>query len=408
MNESGLSPVSSTESLGSRLQAGIYFQSQDAPEPSYRLLLLDVKADTNAGEARAAIASLWAMLNELRIRDLAPDVRPDPPSSDPPPRSEGKLTCLIGFGARLFDRYPAMPRPEELRRLDDKPFRKIRWMVEEDRQPGEADIALQFIGRTELAVNRAVVEAWMLIAEQSLPLEIVTFHAGFNREDRRSWIGFHDGISNIESSQRAAVITVASQEPAWMEGGTYMAFLRVAIDLERWRRLPREHQELIVGRDKITGDPITGLSTTRASGCPMWGDHRFERNQINPRIPPALEPVLRASHMYRANPNRDGDGRGNIRDEDNRIFRQGYEFAEPLQGGRLRVGMNFVSFQRNLSRLTDMLMLDGWLGNVNFGGFSDQRKDSPPPITLLQLVAGGFYAVPPREGSDSFPGGIIF
>jgi deferrochelatase/peroxidase EfeB len=410
------------QALDSRLQDGIYHRKGEAPPSSYRLLLLNVKPDTGIGEARTAIARIWAMLQELRDRNLATDVRPDPPPARRPnpsrrkdpdeckPCTAPKLTCLLGFGASLFDRYhPRMPRPDQLLRLDQGPFRKIRWVAkEEDRQTGEADLALQFIAWTELAVNRAVAEVWMMIVEQFLPLEIVAVHGGFNREDKRSWIGFHDGISNIKADRRPAVITATSEQPAWMEGGTYMAFFRLAIDLERWRRLPLKTQELLVGRDKLTGSPLEpagpGLPISR-KGSPIFGDPAFKLKHISPPAPPMTASVLLASHMHRANPNR----RDPILEEDNRIFRQGYEFLEQLHDGRLRLGINFVSFQGRLSRVRNMLSKDGWLGDVNFGGCPFTERHAPGPIVFVEMIAGGYYAVPPKGGdAESFPGWSIF
>lgn len=99
--------------------------------------------------------------------------------------------------------------------------------------------------------------------------------------------------------------------------------------------------------------------------------------------------------MHRTNLNRP---RGPIADRDNRIFRQGYEFLESLPGRRLRLGVNFVSFQRKISCLTNILTRDNWLGDANFGG-------NPSP-TLLKLIGGGYYAVPPADGP--FPGADIF
>ena len=400
------------QALESRLQGGIYHQRDPTPS-SYRLLLLNVKPETGIGEARTAIRKLWTMLQDLRARDLATDVGPDPSAAtrrDPrrKPYAAPELTCLLGFGASLFDRYPRMPRPDGLLPLGPGPFRNIRWVAEADRQAGEADLALQFIAWTELAVNRAVAEVWMMIVEQFLPLEIVAFHGGFNREDRRSWIGFHDGISNIEPHRRLAVVTAAS--PAWMDGGTYMAFFRLAIDLERWRRLPRKTQELLVGRDKLTGSPLdpAGLPIS-APGCPVWGDRAFGPEHISPPAPPMTASVSLASHMHRANPNRDPrDPDAPIPEDDNRIFRQGYEFLEQLHDGRLRLGLNFVSFQGRLSRIKNMLSKDGWLGDVNFGGFPFAAPDAPGAVVFVEMIAGGYYAVPPAGDPDSFPGVSIF
>ena len=99
------------------------------------------------------------------------------------------------------------------------------------------------------------------------------------------------------------------------------------------------------------------------------------------------------SHILRANPNRTG-----VADGDNRIFRQGYEFVESLTEGKLRFGVNFVSFQRDLQRLMNILNQPTWLGGANFGGDGD--------VKFVSLIDGGFYAVPPRD--TPFPGARLF
>jgi Dyp-type peroxidase family len=403
-----------------RLQDGIYFRKYQRPSPYYRLLLLNVKAGATSGQARAAIAAVWEMVQGLRrgvVQELRPTRDADPAILVP----AGDLTCLLGFGVRLFDHDPTLTphgvRPAELIHLGyngDQPFPSLLWVEEAERRSGEADLALQFIAETELAVNRAVVEVCMLINDKDnpLPLDIVTFYNGFNRDDRRSWIGFQDGISNIEPSQRRTAIEVALNNPVWMAGGTYMAFLRLAIDLAKWRGLSREHQEILVGRDKLTGYPLEKVTRlgqapvpVPVAGCPMFSNPPPQ--YINPPPPPVTESLLRTSHIHRANPNR------NIADsdEDNRIFRQGYEFLESVTDGGLRVGLNFVSYQRSLNRLTNILNIPGWLGNVNFGGPVSPQLGEPRPISFLSIIAGGFYAVPPKADptqGEEFPGAGIF
>lgn len=236
-------------------------------------------------------------------------------------------------------------------------------------------------------MNRAVVEVAKLVAASRLPLELVGVQAGFQRDDGRSWLGFHDGVNNMPSSQRRIAIEAATADPAWMQGGTYMAILRVLVDLPAWQDLTREAQELLVGRHKLTGCPLTSAqpASDAASGCPP---------AIFRDPPKASDPALQHSHIHRANHNRGAPDT----DANNRIFRQGYEFLDWTAGG-LRVGLHFVSFQRNLARLTAILRLPGWLGDVNFGG----PPSSPP--TLLSVRSGGLYAVAPS--GDPFPGAAL-
>jgi deferrochelatase/peroxidase EfeB len=390
-----------------RLQDGIYFRRDHRPGRCYRLLLVNVKPDATRSEVKESIASVWMRVQALRaelLEDLRPPRLQAPPRAPDPPKPE--LTCLLGFGAPLFERYPDLGSSPDLIRIETEPgpFPALPRVAEADRATGEADLALQFIAESELAVSRAVVEAGMLIKTQSLSFDVAALYGGFNREDRRSWLGFHDGISNIAPElRRSAIETKVARstegDPAWMDGGTYMGFLRLAIDLEMWRGLDRADQELSVGRDLQTGCPITrshggvrevpdGCPEPHGPGTPLYR---------NPHAPP-IDPdnLARSSHMNRANLNRPQDGP--IEDKDNRIFRQGYEFVEALPGGRLQVGVNFVSFQRRISSLTTILTNSSWLGDTNFGG--------TPSRKLLTLIGGGYYAIPPTGGQ--FPGAEMF
>jgi deferrochelatase/peroxidase EfeB len=386
-----------------RLQPGIYFKK---PGRCYRLVLLNVRAGTPRDKAASALERVWRTLVDLR-RGVIQDLKPSRPT-DPSLKGEAsELTCLLGLGASLFDKYPAMKRPPQLLPLRPEPFPSLRWVPEADRRPGEADLAVQLIAETDLAVDRALVELCMLMDTSSV-LELVTFHGGFNRRgDGRSWLGFLDGLSNIASEERAAVVTAGGGHPPWMDGGSYMGMLRLDLDLRTWRGLSREHQETIIGRDKLSGCPLERidppLNPVVAPGCPVLGPGARPAEFLNPPPPPARQTLLRESHIHRANPNRGQPGRR----DNNRIFRQGYEFVEMLGTGRLRLGLNFVSFQSDLSSLTNILMTPGWLGNANLGGPADARPGAPEPVrNLVRVIAGGYYAVPPD--AVPFPGADAF
>jgi len=88
-----------------------------------------------------------------------------------------------------------------------------------------------------------------------------------------------------------------------------------------------------------------------------------------------------------------------------RIFRQGFEYIEPVQSDEikpLKVGLNFVSFQNDPSRLFFILTDPNWLGNSSFGGVLKNRSIS----NLLSVVAAGMFFVPPDE--KPFPGASFF
>lgn len=391
-----------------RLQAGIYFESGTKPPPAYRLLLVNAAAGATRSALKDALAEITASLDELRVGQ-PPELLGQPEKHLEATRELfARLDVLIGYGRRFFDQdlhEPALtqaPRPDFLAYVARKgnPFPALPWLDETTSNRGEADIALQFTGDSQAAVNCAAVEVWKLIVDRGLPVEPVDSFDGFGRIDGRGWLEFHDGVSNMDSKVRLEALE-ASADPEWMCGGTYMAYLRIIINLAMWRQLGRTRQELLVGRDKLTGAALSGVTVDpQGHPCPVArpfpGSDASAEERAEWRDPPeTTHPLLEASHVHRANQSRASPGApGSLR-----MFRQGYEFLEGIGPDGPDLGLNFVSFQCDLRNLQHVLHLPGWLGDVNFGGSAS--SDSQPP-RFLALDAAGLYAVPPRE--EPFPG----
>jgi Dyp-type peroxidase family len=382
---------------GRRLQEGIHLGPGQRPPPAFRLLLLDVAPGTEPAAAAHALGAVHGMLAELKagvVRDLAPM---DGTGATEAGQQFGSLHALLGFGARLFDPARHDPpltsaaRPDYLVPLPAAPaaFPELSWTDRSAVGRGEADVLWQFTADSAAAVNCAAVEVCKLLADDGLPLTPVASFEGFGRLDGRGWLDFHDGVSNLTSGERVKAIE-APPDPAWMGGGTYLAFLRLAVDLTGWRGLPRREQELLVGRAKISGAPLGGTAAAPA------GEGRADH--VDP--PPAIDPVLQASHVHRANRNRTSPSAP----AGLRMFRQGYDYLAEIGPEGPHVGLNFVSFQRDLGVLQHVLNLPGWLGDVNFGGMTGPGHPAPP--SLIGLEAGGLYAVPPRL--RPFPGAAVF
>jgi Dyp-type peroxidase family len=398
--------------MSTRLQQGIAFQSGHKPSPYYRLLLLDAAAGASSAATRDSLQAVHEMLDQLAsgaVRELVG--QPADRATASAELFDG-LEHLMAFGRRLFDStahdppLTTAPQPDFLTYLPGEgPFPALRWessTVVPNR--AERDIAIQLTASSQAAVNCAAVEIWKLLEDLRSPLRAVASFDGFGRSDGRGWLDFHDGVSNLQSSQRSAALEAVG-DPAWMSGGTYMAFLRIVVDLGAWRRLPRNQQELVVGRDKLSG---AGLVATRvdetgevqpiAALVPDEPDDRQLAEYFEPPRP--TDPVLEASHIHRANRARSSP----YAPAALRMYRQGYEFLEEIDG-RPRLGLNFVSFQRDLSVIEQALHQPGWFGDANFGGQSSPNSDARPPLQLLTVSAGGFYAVPPA--ATLFPGAEI-
>lgn len=397
-----------------RLQRGIHFRPGEAPPDFFRFATFNFKPETTPAAAAAALRDIWTVIGDLQkgiVRDLRATRDEDPEITV----ETGGLCALLAYGPRLFDTAKHQPpltaaaaRPDSLPYLRDLPFRSLRWATSAVPASAQTDFAIQFTGSTELSVTRPLVEIAKAIQDGDLPVKLVCFFSGLHRDDRRSWIDFHDGINNMRSEERQQAIEITQAPQEWLEKGTTLVFLKIAIDLEGWRRLTREQQEAIVGRDKLSGCPLEsaditqegGLAIRHPAGCPVRQEitAAWAHDLVDP--PQNADDIIRHSHIHRANLIRQGPRH----DAANRVYRQGYEFVDSPPDGGVRVGLNFVSFQRRLEAVRDILGTNGWMGDVNFGGVTAQGN--PPAIALMSLIAGGYFVVPPR--GDPFPGAAIF
>jgi len=96
---------------------------------------------------------------------------------------------------------------------------------------------------------------------------------------------------------------------------------------------------------------------------------------------------LQQSHVQRANHHLKP-----VNDHNSlRIFRQGYEFLEPLdQAPGFRTGLNFASFQDTPERLFRMLTQSTWLG-TNFGSYENDKNPLPGMDWFLSVRAAAIF-----------------
>jgi deferrochelatase/peroxidase EfeB len=396
-------------------------------------MFLRVRSAASAVQVGKKLAELWSMYGALKqghIGDL-PGVNllttPKRGSGSRAAPGDAGLSILIGYGIKTFALEGARRSvPLDLRAAQ---FRSpiatggrilssssLQYVPGLARNPATEEIMVQATASTPLAANRAVVETWKLLHDDTSPdgqtLELAAAFSGFNREDGRSWIDFHDGVSNLTSGQERldaiAIKPVGAGTDAWTFGGTYLAFIRAHVDLAAWRKLSVAQQEAAVGRSKITGCPLVDFQPSGGvvdSACPVAGTSSVrDPGNENFREPPVPgTDFIRKSHVQRANHHV-----GPIdKDSSRRIYRQGYEFLEPPGLGlSLMAGLNFVSFQDNPERLFAILKSEGWLGDSNFGGA--QELLPPAGLPLLTVAAAGVFLCPPVSGDEVFPGQSIF
>lgn len=404
--------------MSDSLPESVFFRPTQVPSPFFRLVTFNFENGISAEQAKSAISDLWVTLEELQkgiIKDLDCIRR----NGEPVIRVEAaNLFFKIGFGGRLWNvayHTPsiAMFRPYELPRLEKEgPFAKLRWATGAARDSAQTDFMFVIHADTELAVARAVVELQKSIDDGPLPLKLICFFSGLHRDDGRSWIDFHDGLNNLRSGlERQSAVEIVQGERSWAIGGTKMAFMKIAVALQGWRKLSREQQEVIVGRDKLTGCPVIDsmsndgkLSVVLDSDCPSDRPIDPELQSDEPLVSASAPAngLAQLSHIHRANRSQ------LLPDQDaaSRIFRQGYEFVDSPEDGGVRVGLNFVSFQRMFASLATILGTPNWMGDVNFGGQAG-GTETLPDFELMSMVAGGYFIIPPIRDMP-FPGASVF
>ena len=343
------------------------------------------------------------------------------------PESMGTFSVQLGYGPRFFEiDGVSKDKPEYLTSkwlfsepyagggpvLPDVGLNYSRDMI--TNEVANDHLMVQLIGETQFATHRAVVETSQLLGEMETkdglpPISFRTFYTGFNRPDGRGWLGFHDGVSNIDSAGRLKAIQINKHDlgiqDLWTAGGTYLAFLRININLESWRKVPVPMQERIVGREKKSGCPLVdidpGGKNVFASGCPEYGTQEITQRgnesfrnyeAWNEKITLGLESITRQSHV------------GRMKQAKQSIFRQGFEFLEPIDCYPFfRCGLNFVSFQGGTDKI--YWSIKKGFEKTNFGGPEAKFKEWGK---FLDVSATGLFLIPPFDRKENFPGESAF
>jgi putative iron-dependent peroxidase len=187
-------------------------------------LVVTIKSgEENESTVRALCADLAALLRAVGFRDL-----------------EGRLSCIMAFGADAWDRLFGAPRPRDLH-----PFREIHGRHHAVATPGDILFHIR-AARMDLCFELATQIMSRLRGAVSSADEV----HGFKYFDDRDLIGFVDGTEN-PVDQAACEATIIGEEDAEFSGGSYVIVQKYLHDVEKWNTLPIEQQERIIGRTKL-------------------------------------------------------------------------------------------------------------------------------------------------------------
>lgn len=284
------------------------------------------------------------------------------------------LTITFGFGPGLFenedgDRYGiAALRPAGLERLpaflgDDL-----------DPQTSHGDLCIQACADDPQVAVHAIRNLSRIAFGRA---RLRWSQLGFGKTSRttaaqatpRNLFGFKDGTANILADDASAladhVWVGAKDEPAWLEGGSYLVARKIAMLIETWDRVRLSEQDTIIGRDKGEGAPLSGGDEFTA---PDFHGTAIDAN----------------SHVSLAHPEQN-DGV--------RILRRGYNYVDGNNTlGRLDAGLFFLSYQRDPAQFISL-----------------QRRLSTDLMNeYIRHVGSGIWAVPAGAKPGSYVGATLF
>ena len=222
------------------------------------LTAFDLKSDTTAAQVR----TLMQQWTTIAAQAMAGRPLSEGDDAMAYGRGPGALTVTVGVGASLLTKLglgheiPAALTPLPSFLGDDL-----------DAASSDGDLVLL------VAANDGLVAVHALRAMQRGAEAVTTQRwqlSGFGEASGvlpsptatpRNLMGQLDGTGNPKQGTASFDQTVyvpADGAPTWMRGGSYLVYRRIRMLLDDWDALDRPAQEAVIGRNKLTGAPLSG------------------------------------------------------------------------------------------------------------------------------------------------------
>jgi deferrochelatase/peroxidase EfeB len=335
-----------------------------------------VAAFNSTATDKAALADLLQAITTrarfLTTGGIAPNLGVSQPPSDsdvlgPVIPADG-LTATLSVGSTLFDdRYGLADRkPLKLQPLtafpNDSP--DPAWL--------HGDLLLQLSANHQDTVHHAIRD---ITKHTRGGMQLRWKIEGYNSPPRpsgtgRNLLGFKDGTANPTGALADSLIWVDdAAEPAWAQGGSYLAVRLIRMLVEFWDRVSINEQEGMFGRRRDTGAPLDGTN---------------EFDTPNYKADPNGNVIATDAHIRLANPRTAATA-------NQRLLRRSYNYDLGMdENGNLQAGHIFIAYQQDLERQFITVQ---------------KRLIGEPLIDYVQPFGGGyFYTLPGVSDSSDWYG----
>ena len=359
-------------------QAGIVTPAQD------RLYFAAFDLTTHDRDEVVALLQRWTVAAELMTRgeplgEHDEAIAPPVDTGEVLDLSAANLTVTFGFGPGCFTKLGLEDRrPELLRRLPHFPADQL----EPARSDG--DLCVQACSDDPQVAVHAIRNLSRLAFGQAA---MRWSQLGFGRTSStsttqstaRNLFGFKDGTANLKAEKPAEVddhVWVArGDDPGadWLAGGSYLVARRIVMSIETWDRTPAGEQELLIGRD-------------RAVGAPLSGGGEFTEPDFDARFDDGTPKLGLQSHVRLAHHSENNGAR---------MLRRGYNFADGNDTlGRLTAGLFFLAYVRNPA--------------TQYIPMQNQLSSRDGLMEYLTHRGSALFAVPAGTGLGEYVGQALF
>lgn len=340
-NGGGGAPSSDKYPFTGQHQAGIVTPAQDR----LHMAAFDVTAKTR--DELISLLRKWTFAASRMTQGLAASEQGTTAGPyDAPPQDTGEaegltasgLTITIGFGPALFrdsagnDRFGIADQlPALLKELPHFPADAL------DPKQSGGDLVVQACADDP----QVAVHAVRNLARLGFGIATVRWsQLGYGRTSStstaqttpRNLFGFKDGTANLKAEEpeilTKSVWVAAHDDPQaeWLTDGSYLVARRISMDIEIWDRQSLREQEVVIGRTKGTGAPLSGGEEFTTPDFARAG--RGDKPLIDP-----------SSHVAMTHPTTNNGAQ---------MLRRGYNFTDGTDGlGRLDAGLFFLAYVRN-------------------------------------------------------------